>query len=85
MYHSSELKNQTDTRRMQMLPSLRSHQEYVKFANRHIQKVQIPKAHDDVPLKLKLLDLTSLSLLSTPPEILFQSDAPQVDPRIRQT
>jgi hypothetical protein len=51
---------------MQMLPSLRSHQEYVKFADRHIQKVQIPKVHDDVLEKLKLLDLTPFRLLFMP-------------------
>jgi hypothetical protein len=49
-----------------MLPNLRSHQEYVRFASRHIQKVQIPKAHDDVLPKLKLLDLTPLRLLFLP-------------------
>ncbi len=49
-----------------MLPDLRSHKEYVRFADRHIQKVQIPKAHDDVLPKLKLLDLTPLRLLFMP-------------------
>jgi len=54
-----------------MLPVLRSHKEYVKFADRNIQKVQIPKAHDDVLPKLKLLDLTPLRLLFMP---LYSSD-----------
>ena len=54
-----------------MLPVLRSHKEYVRFADRNIQKVQIPKAHDDVLPKLKLLDLTPLRLLFMP---LYSSD-----------
>jgi hypothetical protein len=54
-----------------MLPSLRSHNEYIRFADRHIQKIQVPKAHDDVPDKLKLLDLTPLRLLFLP---LYSSD-----------
>lgn len=49
-----------------MLPVLRSHKEYIRFVDRHIQKVQIPKAHDDAPPKLKLLDLTPLRLLFMP-------------------
>jgi len=49
-----------------MLPSLRSHKEYISFVDKHIQRVQIPKAHDDVPDKLKLLDLTPLRLLFMP-------------------
>jgi hypothetical protein len=51
---------------MKMLPVLRSHKEYVKFADRNIQKVRVPKAHDDVLGKLKLLDLTPLRLLFMP-------------------
>jgi hypothetical protein len=54
-----------------MLPVLRSHKEYISFVNKHIQSVQIPKAHDDVPDKLKLLDLTALRLLFLP---LYSSD-----------
>jgi hypothetical protein len=54
-----------------MLPVLRSHKEYISFVDKHIQNVQIPKAHDDVPGKLKLLDLTPLRLLFMP---LYSSD-----------
>ena len=49
-----------------MLPGLRSHKEYISFVDKHIQSVQIPKAHDDVPDKLRLLDLTPLRLLFLP-------------------
>ena len=49
-----------------MLPVLHSHKEYISFVDKHIQRVQIPKAHDDVPHKLKLLDLTPLRLLFLP-------------------
>jgi hypothetical protein len=49
-----------------MLPNLRSHKQYVKFADINIQKIQTPKAHDDVLPKLKLLDLTPLRLLFMP-------------------
>jgi hypothetical protein len=49
-----------------MLPSLRSHKQYIRFVDKHIQNVQIPKAHDDVSDKLKLLDLTPLRLLFMP-------------------
>jgi len=49
-----------------MLPSLRSHKEYISFVDKHMQNVQIPKAHDDVSDKLKLLDLTPLRLLFMP-------------------
>jgi hypothetical protein len=49
-----------------MLPSLRSHKEFISFVDKHIQSVQIPKAHDAVPNKLKLLDLTPLRLLFLP-------------------
>lgn len=54
-----------------MLPSLRSHKEYISFVNKRMGSVQIPKAHDDVPDKLKLLDLTPLRLLFLP---LYSSD-----------
>ncbi len=49
-----------------MLPVLHSHKEYISFVDKHIQSVQVPKAHDDVPDKLKLLDLTPLRLLFLP-------------------
>ena len=51
---------------MQMLPGLRSHDEYIKFTGKNLQDVHIPKAHDDVLPKLKLLDLTLVRLLSMP-------------------
>jgi hypothetical protein len=51
---------------MQMLPSLRSHNEYIKFVQQNLNDDTIPKAHDDVPDKLKLLDLTPVRLLSLP-------------------
>jgi hypothetical protein len=54
-----------------MLPGLRSHKEYIRFTDKHIQSVQIPKAHDDVLDRLKLLDLTPLRLLFLP---LYSSD-----------
>jgi hypothetical protein len=70
MYHITESipssETGIDTRRIQMPPVLRSHKEYIRFVDRHIQKVQIPKAHDDAPPKLKLLDLTPLRLLFMP-------------------
>ena len=47
-----------------MLPSLRSHNEYIKFVKQNLNDDNIPKAHDDVPNKLKLLDLTPFRLLS---------------------
>ena len=49
-----------------MLPSLRSHKEFISFVDKHIQDIQIPKAHDGVANKLKLLDLTPLRLLFLP-------------------
>jgi len=49
-----------------MLPVLHSHKEYIRFVDKHIQSVQIPKAHDDVPGKLKSLELTPLRLLLPP-------------------
>ena len=61
---------------MQMLPSLRSHDEYIKFVKQNLNDDTIPisfrwvteeqKAHDDVHDKLKLLDLTPIRLLSLP-------------------
>ena len=49
-----------------MIASLRSHKEYIQFVNKHLQTVQIPKAHEDVVMKLKLLELTPLRLLFLP-------------------
>ena len=49
-----------------MLPGLRSHKEYISFVDKHMGNIQIPKAHDDVLEKLKLLDLTPLRLLFMP-------------------
>jgi hypothetical protein len=49
-----------------MLPVLHSHKEYISFVDKHIGSIQIPKARDDVPDKLKLLDLTPLRLLFLP-------------------
>jgi len=49
-----------------MLPGLRSHDEYIKFTEKNLQGIYIPKAHDDVLPKLKLLDLTPIRLLSLP-------------------
>jgi hypothetical protein len=49
-----------------MLPSLRSHDEYIKFVKQNLNDDTIPKAHDDVPDKLKLLDLTPIRLLCLP-------------------
>jgi hypothetical protein len=51
---------------MKMLPVLRSHKEYIKFVDRNNQKIRVPKAHNDVLGKLKLLDLTPLRLLFMP-------------------
>ena len=47
-----------------MLPSLRSHDEYIKFVKQNLNDDNIPRVHDDVPNKLKLLDLTPFRLLS---------------------
>ncbi len=49
-----------------MLPGLRSHDEYIKYTDKNLQGIHIPKAHDDVLPKLKLLDLTPIRLLSLP-------------------
>jgi hypothetical protein len=51
---------------MQVLPSLRSHDEYIKFVQQNLNDDHIPKVHDDVYNKLKLLDLTPIRLLSLP-------------------
>jgi hypothetical protein len=42
-----------------MLPNLRSHKEYISFVDKHMGSVQIPKAHDSVPDKLKSMLLSS--------------------------
>jgi len=47
-----------------VLPSLRSHDEYIKFVKQNLNDDNIPRVHDDVPNKLKLLDLTPFRLLS---------------------
>ena len=49
-----------------MITNLRSHKGYIQFVNKHLQTVQIPKAHEKVVMKLKLLDLTPLRLLFLP-------------------
>lgn len=49
-----------------MLPNLRSHKEYIDFVKQNLDDSHIPKAHDDVPDKLKLLDLTPIRLLALP-------------------
>jgi hypothetical protein len=49
-----------------MLPSLRSHEEYIKFLSEQLNDVKVPEAHKDVVDKLKLLDLTPLRLLFLP-------------------
>ena len=49
-----------------MIASLRSCEEYTQFVNKHLQTVQIPKAHEKVVMKLKLLDPTPLRLLFLP-------------------
>jgi len=49
-----------------MLPSLCSHDEYIKFVKQNLNDDHIPKVHDDVPNKLKLLDLTPIRLLFLP-------------------
>jgi len=49
-----------------VIASLRSRKEYIQFVNKHLQPVQIPKAHEKVVMKLKLLDLTPLRLLFLP-------------------
>lgn len=49
-----------------MLPSLRSHREYIHFVNKHLETVHIPKVHEKVFEKLKLLDLTPLRLVFLP-------------------
>ena len=49
-----------------MLPNLRSHKEYIQFVKKNLDDNNIPKAHDDVSEKLKLLDLTPIRLLALP-------------------
>jgi len=49
-----------------VLPNLRSHKEYINFVQQNLNDDNIPKAHDDVSDKLKLLDLTPIRLLALP-------------------
>jgi hypothetical protein len=49
---------------MQVLPNLRSHKEYIQFVQKNLDDKHIPKAHDDVFDKLKLLDLTPIRLIA---------------------
>ena len=51
---------------MQVLPNLRSHKEYIEFVQKNLNDDSIPKVYDDVPDKLKLLDLTPIRLLALP-------------------
>jgi len=66
VYHSLCSYTINDTGGIQMLPSLRSHREYIHFASKHLETVHTPKAHEKVFEKLKLLDLTPLRLLFLP-------------------
>lgn len=49
-----------------MLPPLRSHQDYLHFLDSCLSEVPIPLAHEEVPAKLALLDLTPMRLLMLP-------------------
>lgn len=49
-----------------MLPALRSHQEYLEFLQEQLPKTTIPKAHEHVVEKLRLIDLTPIRLLLLP-------------------
>lgn len=49
-----------------MLPALRSHQGYLEFVQERLPQTTIPKAHEHVVEKLKLLDLTPIRLLLLP-------------------
>jgi len=51
---------------MQVLPNLRSHKEYINFVKQNLDDKSIPKVYEDVPDKLKLLDLTPIRLLALP-------------------
>lgn len=46
-----------------MLRPLRSHDEYVEFVNAQLESIPIPTAHEEVPAKLALLDLTPIRVL----------------------
>ena len=46
-----------------MLRPLRAHDEYVEFVNAQLASIPIPKAHEEVPAKLALLDLTPIRVL----------------------
>jgi len=47
-----------------VLPNIRSHKEYIDFVKQNLNDDIIPKAHEDVFDKLKLLDLTPIRLLA---------------------
>lgn len=49
-----------------MLPALRPHQKYLEFVQTHLPQTTIPKAHEDVIEKLRLIDLTPIRLLLLP-------------------
>ena len=51
---------------MQVLPNLRSHKEYINFVRQNLNDSNIPKVYEEVPDKLKLLDLTPIRLLALP-------------------
>jgi len=55
-----------------VLPNLRSHKEYIEFVQQNLDDDKIPKAYEDVPDKLKLLDLTPIRLLALP---IYSSDS----------
>ena len=46
-----------------MLPPLRSHEQYLQFLSDQLDAISVPKAHQDVPEKLAILDLTPIRLL----------------------
>ena len=49
-----------------MLPSLRSHEDYIKFLSEQLNNVKVPEADKDVVDNLKRLDLTPIRLLFLP-------------------
>ncbi len=50
-----------------MLPELCDHKQYINFTHEYLQNVPIPKVHDNVLHKLKLLDLTQRGKSSMSP------------------
>lgn len=46
-----------------MLPTLLSHNQYLQFVSEQLKTSQGPKAHQQVPEKLALLELTPIRLL----------------------